>query len=468
MPDLSIDYRVTAPTIRAFHQSQVFVRVLLGPIGSGKTTAAIVELAIRAAQQKPAPDGVRRTRFALIRNTAPELTSTTIKSFRAWFPDGVGKWNMESPITFSMRRGDVEAEFLFLALDRDEDVRKLLSLELTGAYLNEAREIPKSVLDAVTGRVGRFPPMRDGGPTWRGVIADTNPPDSEHWLYRLAEIERPDGFAFFKQPPGDGPDAENLENLPPDYYALAKVGKDEDWIKVYVRGEYGFVQEGKPVYSSFRDSVHVAPDPLEPVPSLPLLLGVDFGLTPAAIIGQRLQDGRWLIVDEVVTDDCGVTRFAQMLSQYVARTYPRMYVEGWGDPAGNQRAQTDEQTCLEIMRTHTGWRWHPAPDNALTLRLEAVRGALNRLVDGRPGLLLSPRCAVLRKGFAGGYHYRLARTGFGTTYSEEPAKNAYSHPHDALQYLLSGGGEASVVLNRQRNASALPKFADSEYNIFGA
>ena len=119
MPDLSIDYRVTAPTIRAFHQSQAFVRVLVGPIGSGKTTAAIVELAIRAAQQKPAPDGVRRTRFALIRNTAPELTSTTIKSFRAWFPDGVGKWNMESPITFSMRRGDVEAEFLFLALDRD-------------------------------------------------------------------------------------------------------------------------------------------------------------------------------------------------------------------------------------------------------------------------------------------------------------------------------------------------------------
>lgn len=466
MADLTLDYRVTAPTIRAFHQSPAFIRVQMGPIGSGKTTASILELAVRSAQQAPGPDGVRRTRWALIRNTAPELTSTTIKSFKQWFPDGVGKWTLDSPITFTLRRGDIEAEFLFLALDRDDDVRKLLSLELTGAYLNEAREIPKSVLDAVTGRVGRYPPMRDGGPTWRGVIADTNPPDSEHWLYRLAEVERPEGFQFFKQPPGDGPDAENLENLPPDYYRLAKIGKDEDWIRVYVRGEYGFVQEGKPVYSMFRDSVHVAQQPLELVPSLPLLIGVDFGLTPAAVLGQRLADGRWHILDEVVTDDCGTVRFAELLMSHIATAYPNVQAEGWADPAGQQRVQTDERTCIDMMRAHTPWRWHPAPDNALAMRLEAVRGTLNRLVDGRPGLMLSPRCAMLRKGFAGGYHYRLARTGFGTAYSEDPAKNAYSHPHDALQYLLSGGGEASVVLRKQQRTDR-PKFAASDYPIFG-
>ena len=33
----------------------------------------------------------------------------------------------------------------------------------------------------------------------------------------------------------------------------------------------------------------------------------------------------------------------------------------------------------------------------------------NRLVDGDPGLLLSPHCKVLRNGFAGGYHYRRVK-----------------------------------------------------------
>ena len=74
---------------------------------------------------------------------------------------------------------------IFLALDRPEDVKKLLSLELTGVWINEAREIPKSIVDACSMRVGRYPSMRDGGPSWYGVIADTKPPDTDHWWVYL-------------------------------------------------------------------------------------------------------------------------------------------------------------------------------------------------------------------------------------------------------------------------------------------
>jgi hypothetical protein len=199
---------------------------------------------------------------------------------------------------------------------------------------------------------------------------------------------------------------------------------------------------------------------------LPLLFGVDFGLTPAAVIGQRLADGRWVVLDEVVTDDLGTQRFAELLSAHVATNYPHMKCEGWGDPAGTARVQTDERTCLDVLRANTGWRWHAAPDNALALRLDSVKATLNRMVDGRPGFLLSPKCAVLRKGFNGGYCYRLMRTGAGIAYAESPAKNAYSHPHDALQYLMSGGGEASVLL-RRRDDGPRQAVADSEYDIFG-
>ena len=37
---------------------------------------------------------------------------------------------------------------IFLALDQPKDVKKLLSLELTGVFINEAREISKDIVDA--------------------------------------------------------------------------------------------------------------------------------------------------------------------------------------------------------------------------------------------------------------------------------------------------------------------------------
>src|SRR5262249_9481930 len=146
--------------------------------------------------------------------------------------------------THRVTTGEIDMEILFLALDREEDQRKLLSLELTGAWVNEAREIPKVIIDTLTGRVGRFPSKMQGGCTWSGIILDTNPPDDQSWWYRLAEEATPIKWQFFRQPAGDGPDAENLENLPPDYYGRLIGGKDDDWIKVYVKGEYGYIVEG--------------------------------------------------------------------------------------------------------------------------------------------------------------------------------------------------------------------------------
>ncbi len=56
------------------------------------------------------------------------------------------------------------------------------------------------------------------------------------------------------------------------------------------------------------------------------------GLTPACSIGQHLPDGRWWIIDEFVTDDCGIIRFSEKLSQYMQEHYPEFDVQmGWGD-----------------------------------------------------------------------------------------------------------------------------------------
>lgn len=227
--------RLEPPTLKRFAKSDAFVRFVVGPVGSGKSTRCLREIVRRAMRQKRGPDGIRRTRFAIIRNTYGQLRDTTRKTFEQWIPAWMGEWHEQS-FTFHMRFDDVDCEVLFRALDRPEDVRKLLSLELTGAYLNEAREIPKHVLDVLETRVGRYPSKAQGGASWFGIWADTNPWHGGHWGAKLFAKNLP-GYELYRQPGGRSAKAENVENLPDSYYDRLCVGKSADYVRVYADGE---------------------------------------------------------------------------------------------------------------------------------------------------------------------------------------------------------------------------------------
>ena len=446
MSAVAVNYRPPGPVSKAFMRSDAFVRGVMGPFGSGKSTACIMEILRRAGSQTPGIDGKRRSRWAVIRNTYPELKTTTIKSWHQWVPASIGRWVDEGPPTHTIREGDLELEVLFLALDRPQDISKLLSMELTGAWINEAREVPKAVLDGLTGRVGRYPSAAMGGGGWSGIIMDTNPPDTDHWWYKLAEEQRPDGFEFFRQPGGLDADAENREHLPAGYYERQCAGKDAEWVNVYVHAQYGFVRDGKPVYPEFRDSVHVREFPL--IPGLPLYVGIDFGLTPAATIAQRTSLGQWRIHSELVTEDMGAVRFAEVLKQLLAERYAAFSVaKVTGDPAGDIRAQTDESTPFQILRSR-GVPAQPAPTNDFIKRRESVAGALSRLIDGEPALLIHPQAKLLRKAMGGGYAYKRLQIGGEERFRDVPDKNHFSHVAESLQYLLLGGGEVNTMLRR--------------------
>ena len=194
-----------------------------------------------------------------------------------------------------------------------------MSLELTGAWVNECRELPKAVIDGLTHRVGRYPTKSHGGPSWHGIILDSNPCDSDHWYYNLAEGKNKPtgryGWDFFKQPGGvlevpveevpeqmpeangflnacskwwrTNPKAENLKNLPTGYYEQLLGGKQLDWIRCYAQGRYTYVQEGNPVWPEYNDT-QMTTD-LEFDSRVPVQVGIDFGLTPAAIFGQKMR-----------------------------------------------------------------------------------------------------------------------------------------------------------------------------------
>ena len=454
-----IVYRA-APTLKAFHESSDFYRGINGPVGSGKSTAMCMEIMRRAHEQAPGPDGLRRTRFAVVRNTYRELRDTTLKTWFDWFPAHVFGPLVEGAVAHRIRVGDVAAEILFRALDKAQDVAKVLSLELTGAWVNEAREVPKGIIDALGDRVGRYPALKDGGCTWRGVIMDTNAPDEDHWWYRLAEEERPQGWRFFHQPGGlietapgvfaPNGQAENLANLEPGYYETRAAGKSLDHIRVYYCGRYGFVREGKPVFPEYRDEVHCAAEPISPVADWPLYVGLDFGLTPAAIFAQRTPTGAWRWLDEVVTEDMGAVRFAEVLGAKLRGEYGEFTAEIFGDPSGDSRAQTDERTVFDILNVN-GIPARPAPSNDPVLRREAVASSLNRMIEGEPGFTISPTAKVTRRGLGGGYCYKRVRVAGDERFHDKPDKNRYSHPVEAGEYAMLGAGEGHAVIKPRRD-----------------
>lgn len=452
-----ISYSPPGPVAEAFHTDNSFVRGLLGPVGSGKSSSCCFEVFSRALEQEPGPDGVRRSRSIITRNTYPELKSTTIKTWQDWFQD-VCVMKFDTPITGTIDIPDIGDgtglwhEAIFLALDRPDDLGKLRSLEATFAWMNEASEQEKQVLDMLTQRVGRYPAKRNGGPTWTGIMMDTNPPDDDHWWYQLAEIDKPDSFGFYAQPGGlmkitdlkdprfnqwvPNPLAENVENLPGgyEYYLRQLAGKSEDYIKVFLGGMYGTTLDGKAVYPEWNEKVHLANSKLTPIQGRPILLAFDFGLTPACAFLQMDAKGRVLILAELVSDSMGIRQFySQIVLPFKTANYPGFRIEAVGDPAGNIRAQTDEKTCMQEL-LELGLLCEPASSNTFIARRESVAFFLQQLAGGEPAFLVDPSCKMLRKGFNGGYRYERLKTSGPTKYKDRPVKDKYSHIHDALQY----------------------------------
>jgi hypothetical protein len=389
-------------------------------------------------------DGKRRARFACIRNTYGQLADTTINTFLYWLPDRVfGTFNKGDHIYRLNCLEDLDVEILFRALDRPEHVSNLLSLELTGAWVNEAREIPWAVIKALKGRVDRYPPRNEGGSVDPGIIMDTNPPEDDSWWYRLFEERKADdedagSVEIFKQPSGRSPEAENLPNLSANYYQNLAVGADPDFIRVYVDGLYGSIKDGKPVYPEYSDTLHCAE--VEPIPGVTIQRGWDFGLTPACVFTQLLPDGRWIVFEELCGEDIGISTFADGVLKLSSMRFSGFRFEDYGDPAGQQRsamtADRAEKTCYDILQGK-GIGIRPAEQN-LTARLESVRKPLNTLRNGKPQLQLHPRCELLRKGFNGRYQFKRVKiAGSAERYHDAPDKNEYSHIHDALQYVAT-------------------------------
>jgi hypothetical protein len=485
--------------------------IIQGPIGSGKTDCAIMRLFRHASQQPAQRDGRRRSRFAIVRSTFPELKTTTIPSFCNLFPEGseaqggFGEMSWSPPFTYHMRHGDIEAEFIFLALDKDDDIKKLRSLQLTGVYFNELQYINLLLVTEGLSRCGRYPSVKNGGCNWSGGIADMNAPESLHWApimmgkspvpdhFTPDDVQRhkcPPGWFMFVQPPallvlddalkahgltplnpGDeveycvNPNAENLRWLRPDYYPKKIHGVSRQWIDANCRNIAASQMKGKAVHPLFRSeserNSHVSATPLKFNPELDLFVGLDFGLTPAVVFGQTIR-GRVFILGELYAEDVGAVSFAPIVKREILRRFPGIdiaKVQFIGDPGSAIRSQTDELTPYDIFRKE-GMLVRKAPGanrfSTVGGRKEVVDSLLERQVDGYQALMIDPSARMLVQGLGGGYQFKVSKTSYGEFVSSDVVKNSYSHTCDAFQYLLLGMGEGgNLLFGAGRNVAAV-------------
>lgn len=516
----------SSPTLYDFFVSNKFVRWVLGPFGSGKTVVSCLEPWRRANQQEPnLQDGIRYSRWAMVRNTMPQLRATTLKTWAGIYKPGLltpemhesapvhhhikipaKRWEPGGSLEENVANGGspgLHMEVEFFGLDKPRDVKRLLSFEPTGAFLNECREMPKAIVDALIGRLGRYPSIKFQGvaATWAGLWGDTNPPDEEHWLHDFDYGDTPPNWQYFHQPPGVleakimpgryyqsidkefpkeevysedfvqrvgkkyyivNPHAENLSNLPCKnyetgenisplhrgaYYLNLITAKSEDWVIPYAQGRYGFVQDGRPVTPQFDEFAMVKE--FDPVSETPLEGGIDMGagtFSPSMVIGQKHPfTGQYLFLDEVIVPDIALDEFSReckfALAQSIFNGLP--WDTWYGDPAGGQRDGVKGIVYFDHLRDR-GIPVQPALTNDVQVRVDALCAPMIRFVPGErePGLLIHPRCKKLIKALKGAWQYTRLQTS-AEKYSDRPDKSEYSHVAEAAGYWLVSAGEGT-------------------------
>ena len=506
MSDFSLDY-IANNTFAQVHQDTnkyIFIR---GSVGSGKSSGCILHMFLNAMKQYPDLSGVRRSKYAVLRASYPNLKSTTIDS---WITDWFGPTIdivYDIPIRGLIRmnhpdgKTSIEMKLVFIALDREEDINKLQSLQVNGAHLNEAAEIPRGINQMLKSRINRYPKrytLDHVHPDYRDefkpyidkygkigtiepfIIHDYNSVPTEHWLYKIAEEEKPQNHSFYTQPSAllmcsknEGfvydaennfykfnPRADNLENLSEDYYIDQVQGADPEWVSVFVLNNYGNLRAGKPVYKMYDDKAHHSDKPFEVSKGIPIVVGMDTGLTPAAAFTQFTSSGQLVCFDELVSEDCSIHEFAHdILWPHIRNHYQGHRFRIVLDPE-NKRGQTDKKTARDIL-IKAGLPVELGRTNNPAQRFESVVFFLRK----KDGFVLTDQCTVLRKGFLSEFRFdKVSTTVQGTKWKDKPEKNIYSHVHEALQYAAMEFVEGKIF---RKNTAKRQQFTGPGDNLAG-
>jgi hypothetical protein len=456
-----INWTPPGPVAAAFEASEAPNPIIIGPVGSGKTTTAMRK-AMRIAQAVPTQilslHGVRQPvkscRGAIVASTHRILWKNLIPSYWKVFPRDWGSWTggegepavhrfgmrLLDPASRAVVTFDMQIDFMGIG-DRDLD-EVTRGLELTWGYVYEFDTQPEGLVSKLLSRCGRWPNMPTGAEqdlVPRQVWCDANAFDPDSWAYAHCFSEKALGTAVFVQPPGTAANAENVQNVGRRYYDDLKLTLRPWEFARLVENRFVPDRPGFVVFPDWSPLVHAAASPLAVDKGLPLLVGVDPGLKAAAVVCQRVRPHVWRVLAELVTpaDRVAVAeQFGRELADLLAQRFPGLPALVILDPAANAQSAVAGVSWAQAFLGACRYPARMARTNKVRGpdgRLNALRHCLTTLSGGEPGLLVDPSCKTLLKGMNGGYRWRPVPNKPALA-STDIDKTQESHVCEALQY----------------------------------
>ena len=168
-------YRPASDTILAYHQSDAQFRAIVGPVGSGKTTAALMETVYFLPRHMAMTYNITHTRWAVVRKTVERLMDTDWYEADHWFPGN--HWYAQRKIMVirfprTRKCPAFGVELYFRSLDQPDSMDRLRSLNLTGYWIDEAHEVHETAKEMLITRLGRWPQVFTD---WNGVSTRAHP-----------------------------------------------------------------------------------------------------------------------------------------------------------------------------------------------------------------------------------------------------------------------------------------------------
>ena len=472
----------SGPQMASFHESNAWCRVLVGGRGTGKSSGVTIEairhtwhfagsktLLVRKTEASQA-DSTIDTHNIVYNNMGDLYRETATSLFKRW-NDGrtvrlpsrlaVDKYNEfqnEKPRSKSelIQWLDTEGTRLcgFVEMrglpNSGTSESKLRGFECSLMCFIEADQIAEKDFQlglACLRWKGSDPATCDdnGFIINTGVIVDTNPPGTQHWIAKIEEREK-------AKPPGESDmefwhisTYENEHNLPPGYIErqiLLPYSGNPAMIQRMLYGQYADAFDGNAVYHAF-DSVKHAGEDLPWPEGAYLIRGYDFGVNNNCLYSAYWMDGEdeylHILMDQFM-DGSDTDRQAAATVKNTAECFPfwndRTLCAGvldYGDPAGaNSNYSTgDTASCQKIFATygiHPGFNLH-------TKGIMEGVGIINRFLNkrdkkGNVCFKIDKKNAYgTWKAFAGEYRFpSVGESGYG---SDKPLKGTLCNMSDS-------------------------------------
>lgn len=472
--------RSPGPVADAFLRSRAFIKIIIGPVGSGKTMAALQAGLMVGAKQGRVQDarGIwrRKARIGVIRESYPSLKSTTLKSWFNIVPEDKG-FNWSPPYTHQFakvlkRDGEsgrpseiLEMEYEFRGIGQQTVEEACRGWEINAVMIDEADLQPADLVPFLTGRVGRFSDLDPANVVDPQIIVSMNMPDIDNHAYRLAfdkeigemgaedaeQLQQALGgrplIETFVQPGGMEPDAENLHNLHNGrgYYVLqiAANRHKKNYVDRMVHNKPVPLMHGQPVNDGFVFTRHVRECLWDK--RRKLIVGIDQGYSAAAVFLQRDGMGNIRTLREVVSVAPGgkalikisAEAFGKRVRQKLLDDFPGIQpdqIKFVCDPAAfaAEDRPNDGKDWVKIVQKAIGLgKIHKAKSNAPALR----NGAIWKAMETQDGYYVDPSCKHLIKAHSGGYRYQKQEMSTGELRGNlEIADTIFTHVADGEQY----------------------------------